>query len=279
MNKNKNCGAKAIFFVAMAALLVSMMLISAGNAVVGVSAGQWAKYGNVSISWNVPGATEPASLTEMRNWDWTKLTVQSVSGNTITVESTGQYKNGTPMATSTMSGDIETGSGNIAFFIIPANLGPGDTISLSGFAGIPFIPSSSSITETVTYGRTNRPTNRIRYNVPISELIPGASGSVDMNFYWDKATGILCELSISFSISYQGQSASFSMAMFLLETNAWSGTISPPGGGFGDIFGQWWFWVIIVVVIVGVVGGVVVMRMRAKKVPVAPPPPPPPPPV
>jgi len=282
MYKNKNCGAKAaIFFVAMTTLLVSMMLIPAGHATVGVKAGDQGKYGYVSASWNsnIPGLTEIPQITEFKNTAWMSFTVQSVSGNTVTVQSTGQYKNGTPMATTTLSGDIETGSGNLAFFIIPANLGPGDTISISGLSGVPYMPTGPiPINETITYARTNRPTNRIRYYFPMPAP---TSGSLDINFYWDKATGVLCELSLSLSASAAGYSVSMTMQTMLTETNMWSGAIAPPGaGGLGDVFGQWWFWLIIVVVIVGAVGGVVVVRMRAKKVPVPPPtvPPPPPPP-
>jgi len=274
MYKNKNCGAKAVFFVTMAALLVSMMLIPAGKAVVGVNVGDWAKYGNISASWNIPGQAEPPYMAELRNTAWAKLEVTNVLGNTVTVQTSGQYKNGTTIPGETMSGDIETGTGNLMFFIIPANLGPGDTIPVSG---IPMVFGTPTINATVTYSRTNRPANQFRYYM---SMPAPASGSIDVNFYWDKATGILCELLVSMAVSAPGVSMSMSMQMAIIETNMWTGTIAPPAGGLGDILTQWWFWVIIVVVIVGAVGGVVVVRMRAKKVPVPPPtvPPPPPPP-
>ena len=231
--EDKKCEVKVFFFVTMAALLVSMMLIPAGNATVGVKAGDWAKYGNISASWssNETGATEPSYITELKNTAWFTLTVQSVTNNTVTVQETGQYKNGTAVPTGTLSGDIETGYGTIGFFIIPANLGKGDIVSLGYLLG------SYSINDTVTYSRTNRPANLVQHYL----LIPGYM-TADLSFYWDKATGILCELSISVSLSIENYTESSSEQMFLIDKsdNLWSGAIAPPGaGGLGDIFGQW----------------------------------------
>jgi len=264
MFENKKCGAKVFFFVAMATLLISIMLIPAGNAAVGVSAGQWAKYGDFSTSYYPP--PEPTEVTDIKNTEWEKVDIVSVTDSNVEVRVTTHYNNDTEN-TYTLTENVETG--NLSVYIIPKNLGLGDPINVTVY-GVP--PDYLKINQTVTrtYAGASREVNLLQLNY--SGLLSSTNGS----FYWDKATGILCELSYS-TIDYFWE-AWWTMAMKIEETNMWSGGVTPPAGGLGDIFTQWWFWLIIVVVIVGVVGGVVVLKMRTKKVPPPPLPPPPPPP-
>jgi len=241
------------------AIFIIMLIIltsTVSGVTVGVKKDDWAKY-DFSASWtsNIPGQTKPTEIEEMENVEWVKVTVQSVSNTLVTVKSVTRYENGTEEP-ETMSGDIATGSGNLTVFIIPANLGEGDTIPISGT----FIGGLSPIingTETKTYAGAQREVNYIGTNISISNQ------TMDFYMYWDKATGILCEFTMSMSMSYMNYTASQSMQAKITGTNLWAGGIIP---GVPDYM---LYIIVAIVIIVIVVAAVFVMRKRKAPTPTA----------
>jgi len=235
----KNVKAKVLLFV-----LVVFCLAISNSAVaqytVGVKSGNWIKY-NVSSTYS--GQTTQSG--------WITITIQSVSGSIIsgTIEGSVPGYSTTPQP---FTVNIETGSttGSLpAFMFIPANLNTG---SIPPGVGLPL------------QGPTTKNGREALY---ISESLSGTS------IYWDRATGVLLE----FSVSYAGTTAS----IIVSDTNMWSGGLFGPG--FLGL--DWWIWIVIIVVIFVVIVAAALM-LRKKKPPVAPapqvqppqPPPPPPPP-
>jgi len=241
-------------------MIMSIIFTSTVRGVtVGVKKDDWAKYGDFSASWNstIPGQTEPPEIEEMNNVDWMKITVQSVSNTFVTVETVTHYENGTE-ETETMSGDIAIGSGNLTIFILPADLGEGDTIPISGLPS--GIPPTINGTVTKTYAGAQRDVNYIGANVSISNQ------TVNLYIYWDKATGILCEYTMSMSMTYMNYTFSESMQAKITGTNLWAGGIIP---GMPDYA---LYIIIAVVIVVIIVAAVLVTRKRKAPTPAAAPP-------
>lgn len=190
---------------------------------VGVKVGDWAGYGEVSFEYasNMPGYEEPSS--EM-NVSWFDMEILSVSDSNLTVRLLTIYANGTER-TSVIWGDIATGEGNLSVGIIPSNLGAGDKIpgNLTWYIEEPL---RLTVNGTITrrYAGANREVNYVNMTYPI---IYGnvTYGAMDMSFYWDKKTGVLCEEIISYAMSYTVNMTHYYMNMSMLwritATNMW----------------------------------------------------------
>jgi len=240
-------------------IMFTAMLITFTSTVSGVTVGvkedEWAKYGNFSASWT---GQKPLGIEEFNNTEWAVVTVQSISGTTVTVEWLTHYKNGTEKTT-TESGDIATGSGDISFLIISANLGRGDTIPLN-FSGVPDgVSPVINDTVTRTYAGAQREVNYWGYY--FSNVSTMYNHTVDYDFYWDKAKGILCEFTMSMSNASIGFTISYAMRMKINETSMWAGGIIP------GVPNYMLYIIIAVVAIVIIVAAVFVMRKRKAPTP------------
>jgi len=190
---------KIILLTLFSVFLLSAMVVtsSAPGRVVGVTVGNWFKYGTIDISWssNDPNATFPPPgyewLKEMNETEWTLMSVVNISGTNITCQGTTRFKNGTQV----ISGgyvDIDTGTGvNVTFMAISANLNANDTLYTSG----PY--SSFTINQTVarTYPDSVRDTNHLNYTWEYSWTVNETQHYYyyTINSYWDRSTGILVE--------------------------------------------------------------------------------------
>jgi hypothetical protein len=203
--------------------MFSSMNVSASTYTVGVNAGDWAGFGDISFEYtsNMTGYEEPPS--EM-NMSWTDMEILDVSGSNITGRSTTIYANGTERA-DIVSGNIATGEGNLSIGLIPSNLGAGEEIP----ANLTYYteePLKLLINGTVTriYAGANREVNYVNITYPI---IYGniTYGAWNMSFYLDKKTGIMCEEVVSYRMSYTDNETYYYMNMSILwrmtATNMW----------------------------------------------------------
>jgi hypothetical protein len=199
---------------------------------VGVKAGDWAGYGEVSFEYasNMPGYEEPPS--EM-NMSWSDMKILSVSDGNLTVRSTTIYANGTER-TDVMWGNIATGEGNLSVGIIPSNLSSGDKIpgNLTWYTEEPL---RLTINGTIIrrYAGANREVNYVNITYPI--IIGNVTyGTMNMSFYWDKKTGVICEEIMSFAMSYTVNMTHYYMNMSMLwritATNMWPAVFTAKDG-------------------------------------------------
>ena len=214
-------------------LLSAMAVVSvaAQTRVPGVSAGDWFKYGDITFSWssNDPNATWPPTGYEME-WteeinetEWMRLSVEDVSGTNITFQATLYFKNGTDIIRSGWI-DIDTGDSSndtaetmdMGLCAIPANLDANDTIYASG-------PSFThmNITERIvrTYPDGVRETNHLNMTYAYSQDEKDFFGSA--NFYWDRSTGILVEMSYEYIIQAGELLTTCSLLLRTTESNVW----------------------------------------------------------
>ena len=222
MYKNK-IGLTAFVSVLSMMLMFSVMTGSALIYTVGVKAGDWAAYGDITFEYasNMPGYEEPPSGI---NLSWTGIEILDVSGSNVTGRSTAIYANGTEEAFM-MSGNLATGEGNFSVAIIPSNLGADDEIP-ANLTWYTEEPLKVTINGTVTrsYAGAHREVNYANITYPI---IHGniTYGYMNMSFYWDKQTGIICEESMSYAMSFTDNSTQYYMNMSIRDemtaTNMW----------------------------------------------------------
>lgn len=222
-------------------LLASSFFIYQASGAVGVKADDWAKY-TIDVTLDLPEGFPAGLYEQLEDVEWAKVDVETVSGNTITGKSVVHYKNGTEDE-EPFSGEVGTSA---VMFIVEANLTEGSSV-LHPF-GYQMLTING--TESRNYAGASREVNYVQISISEDNV------TVDLDAYWDKLTGIICEMSMSSSGDYEEESYSMSMAYKMSETNMWEAA-----PGFLGL--DWWVWMVIIGVIVVVVGGAfVVMRRR-----------------
>lgn len=212
---------KIILLTLVSVFLLSATIVtsSAQTRIVGVSEGNWFKYGEITVNWssNDPNATFPPpgyeGWEELNETEWMLMTVADVYGTNITIQTVQRFKNGTEK---TESGDIDiTGDGNMTIWAISANLDAGDTVYASEAY------SEWRINETIvrTYPDSVRDTNHLNMTVEQSETDYYYYNS--MSFYWDKPTGIIVEIYYDWINQTGEYLTTWSMLFRITESNVW----------------------------------------------------------
>jgi hypothetical protein len=202
--------------LSIALLLVMVGLSNASPAgTPGVSVGNTATYGNVNFDWfsNDPSATPPTQWADLNGTTWFRGTIENITGTNVTISSLIHYDNGTE-DTGIGWVDVDTGEGNMTLFLTSSNLNVGDPIYTTGdYSGF-------SINETIpmTYPGGSRPTNHV--NVTMEMTTEFVNVSLSMNLYWDKATGVLTEMSI-ISNQTMTYTTNYSISMQLADSSVW----------------------------------------------------------
>ncbi len=139
---------------------------------------------------------------------WGEIVVVDVTGTTVTLGSTQGNKDGTETK-SVAQGDLATGMGNLSFILFPKDLGKGDSL-----------PLRAIINDTLTrsYAGANREVNMLSF----SSSTFGTN--MTNRFYFDRMTGITCELWIKAVIQQGDYATTTSSSMKLTETNMWQRT-------------------------------------------------------
>jgi hypothetical protein len=178
---------------------------------VGVKAGDWVKYGQITVTWTGNG-TEPSTVIDAKKIDWERIDVLNVKGTTASVNYTTPLNNGTQIFASF---DVDVHSELLGMQVfIASNLKVGDPIG----AGV-----ENTVNQTVTrmYAGANRNINIIYYrNSPYLTYF-----SWESQFYYDQDTGIMVEehanetyyYSTPGVVAYQVQ-----LSAKATETNLWS---------------------------------------------------------
>jgi len=185
----------------------SFVQISTG-ATVGVKEGDWAKY-KVTAKWvsDDPTKSKPTLWKDLESTESEFVTVQRTSGTNITILVTTNYINGTQRDTAYW-GDITTNLGNqeFGFQVIPAGLSQGDAIRQSAL--------QVNYTTFKEYAGQNREVNYAGVSFQVE-------GEIVSEYYWDRATGILCAsraLDIYFLLGYRTETM---LQRTIIATNLW----------------------------------------------------------
>lgn len=234
--------------------IISVVLAAAAHATdynVGVTVGQWVKYGNF-----VGTGTAVSSL--FNQSDWMKLEVTTVSGKNVTLHMSGQYRNGTSAEEMGSKCNIETGWMNTSTtmgtygygYVIAKDLQANDLLPM------PTTPMKVNETETRTYLGVSRTVAIVNITASVPEMM-----SIKYVTIYDQASGMLLEL--DYMMTYTMMiSTSFHIGFSVTDTNIFGGTTAA---------GNWlqdnaMYIAAGVIVIVVVIAGAAFM-MRRKKTP------------
>jgi hypothetical protein len=178
----------------------------------GVTVGQYVKYGNfVGVGLGVEA---------FNDYDWLKLQVTDISGKSVTLLSTSQYKNGTAIGGngSIDIWNVESGTDNgvpsTQGPIIAANLKQGDSIP-------PLNTYSVNSTETRVYLGVSRTVNVLNVTVSTPDY------NSTLNYVYDQASGMLLESTTQTTTQAQPQPITTIVSYSIIETNVFGFTSTP----------------------------------------------------
>jgi hypothetical protein len=174
---------------------------------VGVNQGDWAQY---SVSWQTGTPSFLSDITSV------KVTVGEISGTTLTISLTMQFKNGTTTPSSPFTLDVNTGQGGtttgLDTGVIASKLNQSDLVFTSPQSPLP----NAQITDVTTWTQNG-------FNRTTVHFKSDALGE----YYWDRDTGILLYAEVPV---YSGTSTPTATAtLTLTSTNRFNGG-SVPGG-------------------------------------------------
>jgi hypothetical protein len=214
-----------------------------GAYTVGVKEGDWIKYQGSAYG------IEPDEFLDLSQMEWMKGEVLSVSDTAVTVQMTAHYKNGSE-SVQKLIGDMSSGSGNLSFMITPAGLEKSDALPVAMFD---FGQVGLSINDTVTrnYMDVSRTVNVL--SISFSEDYV----SLEIAAIWDKATGVLLELSMQVSAFDEYME----MSIEAIETNMWSAE----SFSVGDVSSNLIYVVGILAAVIAVVLVVILLFVRRLK--------------
>jgi hypothetical protein len=231
-------------------------LVHAKEYTVGVKAGDWVKYGQITFNWTGNG-TEPSYATEFKKIDWSRLDIIKVTGAIASLNATIHFNNGTQIVQS-YDADVQNGTSEGNTFLIGSNLIAGDPINPA--------TSEAKINQTVVriYAGANRNVNVVdlQNNVTIGTVsIQGESRS-----YWDQNTGVLVEVYIN-QTDPTNSNAYFTESLKATETNLWSAS------AFDLIQNNLFYIIVGITVIIVIVAAAIILQRRKHSPPQQPPPP------
>jgi hypothetical protein len=200
---------QTVFFGLAVVLLFSVVHSSFAAYTVGVKPGDWMKY-QVTLSWT---GSEPdtSDFGELGEAEYVKGEVLAVDGTGVTVKMSMHLKNGSDIE-QRLVGNVATGEGNLTVFIVPSGMQKNDV-----FPGMMFGDDAATFMVADTVSRSYCGASRT-VNVYSLSMPPTSGFSAAISAYWDQATGVLAELSMSMSMAEQ----SMSMKVLASETNMWS---------------------------------------------------------
>ena len=177
----------------------------------GVSEGDWFKYG-FTFDWDyeLNATAEDFIFTDFLQSDWVILAIQDVTETNVTGQFTIHFENGTEKLLDG-SVDLTTGEGDLRNWLISANLNANDSLYVS--------ETDEMINETVnqTYLWDSTETNHLESSF---DFIEGNDYSfLCLDFYWDRETGVLTELSFEAEVQQNGTLMNGSASWLLTESN------------------------------------------------------------
>jgi len=179
---------KLVFVMALTVAFVSLLDIQSAYApaerTVGVSVGDWAEY---SFFYSGNDVMPPPE--EML--EWMNIVVEKISGTNVTFSGVRRFADGREEP-GTAWVDVDTG-GPAMGSLIAANLNEGDVIYTSPSPGY-FV--GARINETVFREYLGESVEVNHLNLTYNPTIPGHTLIHSLNYFWNRATGLMLEMSL-----------------------------------------------------------------------------------
>jgi len=202
---------------------------------VGVSVGDWVRFGIIEVDWNysypLPADDDILGLNETL---WMKLTVDKIDGLNVTYTDLKRYKNGTEYSRTGWM-DVDTGEGWLqdrptAGMFISANLTEGENIYSEA---PPWKYCQINETRHIEYANAIREASIVN----ITQRCPSDEFSLYYNrtsiYIWDKLTGVLCKADYYY---VRDGNIIGSASVEIDETNLWGPVARAPDLVISDVF-------------------------------------------
>jgi hypothetical protein len=181
----------------------------------GVKPGDTVTYGNVTAFWQGNSTIPPPPfITEFLHVQSIHISVLSASGSNVSAMQTFNFNNGTTARSSLLRGSVADASGNLTFWILASGLNTGDPIYNTP-AGAPRINS----TDTLPFA------GAFRQVIHLNFVLNG--GSLQLNWAWDQATGVLLSFDSFFAPPNGGNSFFGYSIAAITSTSLWAFTPTP----------------------------------------------------
>ena len=177
----------------------------------GVSEGDWFQY-NLSLDFDsiLNFTSEDFPYADFLIGQQVTLEIMNVSDNDVTGVFTIKYENGTEYF-QTGSVDLVNGEGDLRNWLISADLNAGDTL----YASEPDEMINETILQTYHWG--SRETNHLVYSYNFSS--EEDYSYLNVNMFWDKATGVVTELSFEADAFVNGTILAGSANWIITDSN------------------------------------------------------------
>jgi hypothetical protein len=178
---------------------------------VGVKAGDWVKYKITRLG---------SSSAWVENAVWIEVEVLNVSDTTVTIRETIHYDDGSELVRN-FSSNLPTHH----YYIIAANLGPGDKVDTipvwNDTNELVYIDLTLSDTDHRNYGGVTREVNQLKYSKLWEDaFLPGQFINGTLEQRWDKCTGFLLEWNVQkYYLGYEDYPSTFKLE--IEDTNLW----------------------------------------------------------
>ncbi len=205
---------RVLFFLAPVLLSAIIVASASGQGrTSGVSKGETIRYGDITFDWysNDPFAAQPVEWARFNDTAYFTFTVETVVGANVSCSLLLHFNNGTEQSEEGWV-DVATGEGeNMALFLIASGLGANDFIYSTGAY------STWRLNATIprSYPGSTRDTNYL--NMTNEVFTESYLFHQSWSIYWDKATGILTEISMSTSVTTT-ETGTFSFSRSQLRT-------------------------------------------------------------
>jgi len=183
----------------------------------GVSPGNYVTFTHFDYAAN---ATLPPNFGSLNGTSSLTNTVTNVVANNVTIRQNWTFNNGTLPKSNTLSGLVDTGAGNLTFFVLAGGLTAGDPVYTTP-QGQNFF---QTVNQTVTryYAGAIRSVNVINYTLTFQPYF------IKATIYNDALTGFLLEFSESAHFpNSPTSSVTFSFHALATSTNVWPASASP----------------------------------------------------
>lgn len=207
--------------LAIATVVPNAPQASAATYAPGVGPGDRVLYGEVSGSWNIPFQDRPQFVKDAMATNWIRTNVLSVDGNNVTASQTWNFSNETGRRTVTLTGNVQTGWGNLTIFIVSRGLNARNPINE--------MPLAPTINKTISrnYLGVDRLVSVLNYTA--SRNVGYGIFFLQILSFWDQITGVLLESSFVEKISTITGTFTGSAHILITETNLWQ---APPRPDF-----------------------------------------------
>lgn len=224
---------RKFLLLVLVALSTSLVIVPISYASIGVKEGDWAKYEVTATA--IEGSEDLLDDLGDLDLDWFRIEVKNVSSNIVYLELIVHQLDGTEITDTIEAHDLG--------FIVEANLKEGDPIIA------PLIGEATYFNGTISqeYAGISRDINYI--DLSTVDLF-----DVNYRSYFDQQTGIMCEVSVSFTMDVSEEHYEATVTYKLIETNMFQSS---------SLMDAWWFYPAIG--IVGVAAVVVILVFRRSR--------------